>query len=137
MRRLPGSALLCATVLGLAACGGGGGSGGSGGSAVGGSGGGAEASSAATARREAAETRAALRAALASYRRATARAPQEQVSEAYVSHFEEVEGPLEAKDPRAQGAPRGGDRHRAADRDEGEGPRGRGRGGRAARSSPT
>lgn len=88
MCRAPGSALLCATVLGVAACGGGDGSGAA-----------REQGSAATARREAAETRAALRAALASYRAGDRAAAADQVSEAYVSHFEEVEGPLEAKDP--------------------------------------
>ena len=87
MCRAPGSALLCATVLGVAACGGGDGSGAA-----------REQGSAATARREAAETRDALRAALATYRAGDRAAAADQVAEAYVSHFEEVEGPLEAKD---------------------------------------
>ena len=46
-----------------------------------------------------AETRTALRAALASYRSGDRAGAQEQVSEAYVSHFEAVEHPLEAEDP--------------------------------------
>jgi hypothetical protein len=52
----------------------------------------------ATARREVAATRTALNAALASYRRGDHAKAVDQVSEAYVSHFEEVEGPLEGKD---------------------------------------
>jgi hypothetical protein len=52
----------------------------------------------ATARKEVAATRAALRDALASYKSGDKAKAVDQVSEAYVSHFEEVEGPLEGKD---------------------------------------
>jgi len=52
----------------------------------------------ATARKEVGETRDALNAALATYKKGDKEAAQEQVAEAYVSHFEEVEGPLEGKD---------------------------------------
>jgi major membrane immunogen (membrane-anchored lipoprotein) len=55
-------------------------------------------SSPATAIKEIGETRTALRAALATYEDGDAAGAQEQVAEAYVSHFEEVEGPLEGKD---------------------------------------
>ena len=54
-----------------------------------------ESSSPATALREVRETRDALKAALATYKDGDAAGAQEQVAEAYVSHFEEVEGPLE------------------------------------------
>jgi high-affinity iron transporter len=47
-----------------------------------------------TALREAGETRDALRAALATYKQGDKAAAEEQVSEAYLQHFEEVEGPL-------------------------------------------
>jgi hypothetical protein len=57
-----------------------------------------ETASAATARKEIAATRAALRDALASYKSGERAKAVDQVSEAYVSHFEEVEGPLEGKD---------------------------------------
>jgi hypothetical protein len=57
-----------------------------------------ENSSPSVARKEVGETRAALNAALASYKHGNKRAANEQVAEAYVSHFEEVEGPLEDKD---------------------------------------
>jgi len=50
------------------------------------------------ARKEIAETRNALNAALATYKSGDKAAAREQVAEAYVSHFEEVEGPLEGKD---------------------------------------
>jgi hypothetical protein len=50
------------------------------------------------ARKEVAETRDALHAALATYKKGDRAAAREQVAEAYVSHFEEVEGPLEGKD---------------------------------------
>jgi hypothetical protein len=50
------------------------------------------------ARKEVGETRDALNAALASYKKGNKAAANEQVAEAYVSHFEEVEGPLEDKD---------------------------------------
>ena len=50
------------------------------------------------ARQEIAETRDALNAALASYKAGDHAKAVDQVSEAYVSHFEEVEGPLEGKD---------------------------------------
>jgi hypothetical protein len=49
--------------------------------------------------REVRETRSGLEQALAAYRRGDAAAAEDQVSEAYVSHFEEVEGPLEKVDP--------------------------------------
>ena len=51
----------------------------------------------ATARKEVGETRDALNAALATYKAGDKAGAQEQVAEAYVSHFEEIEGPLEAK----------------------------------------
>ena len=57
-----------------------------------------ETASPATARKEIAATRSALRGALATYKRGDRAAAVNQVSEAYVSHFEEVEGPLEGKD---------------------------------------
>src|ERR1700750_1016361 len=57
-----------------------------------------ENASPATARKEVGETRNALNAALATYKTGDKKAAQEQVAEAYVSHFEEVEGPLEGKD---------------------------------------
>ena len=57
-----------------------------------------ETASPATARKEVAETRDALTTALATYRSGDRKAANEQVAEAYVSHFEEVEGPLESKD---------------------------------------
>jgi high-affinity iron transporter len=57
-----------------------------------------ENASPATARKEVGETRDALNAALATYKKGDKEAAQEQVAEAYVSHFEEVEGPLEGKD---------------------------------------
>jgi hypothetical protein len=47
--------------------------------------------------KEVGETRDALKAALATYTGGDASGAQEQVAEAYVSHFEEVEGPLESK----------------------------------------
>jgi|SRR3954447_7840732 len=43
------------------------------------------------------ETRAALKAALRTYKNGDAAAAQEQVAEAYVSHFEEAEEPLDGK----------------------------------------
>jgi hypothetical protein len=49
------------------------------------------------ARKEVGETRDALNAALATYKRGDKAGAQEQVAEAYVSHFEEVEEPLDAK----------------------------------------
>jgi hypothetical protein len=52
----------------------------------------------ATARKEVGATRDALRAALATYQRGDRAAAADQVAEAYVSHFEEAEGPLEGKD---------------------------------------
>jgi hypothetical protein len=51
-------------------------------------------SSPATAIKEIGETRTALTSALATYKGGDAAGAQEQVAEAYVSHFEEVEGPL-------------------------------------------
>jgi hypothetical protein len=48
--------------------------------------------------KEVSETRAALKAALQTYKDGDAAGAQEQVAEAYVSHFEEVEQPLDAKD---------------------------------------
>jgi hypothetical protein len=54
-----------------------------------------ENTSAATARKEIGETRNALNAALATYKSGDKAAAADQVAEAYVSHFEEVEGPLE------------------------------------------
>jgi high-affinity iron transporter len=57
-----------------------------------------ENASPATARKEVGETRDALNAALATYKKGDKAAANEQVAEAYVSHFEEVEGPLEGKD---------------------------------------
>jgi hypothetical protein len=57
-----------------------------------------EKSSPAVARREAGETRQALVAALAAYKNGDKAAAQEQVAEAYVRHFEEVEGRLDKLD---------------------------------------
>ena len=57
-----------------------------------------ETTSPSVARKEVGETRDALNAALASYKKGNKAAANEQVAEAYVSHFEEVEGPLEGKD---------------------------------------
>jgi hypothetical protein len=57
-----------------------------------------ENASPATARKEVGETRDALNAALATYKKGDKAGAQERVAEAYVSHFEEVEGPLEGKD---------------------------------------
>ena len=57
-----------------------------------------ENASPAVARKEVAETRDALNAALATYKQGDKAGAREQVAEAYVSHFEEVEGPLEGKD---------------------------------------
>jgi high-affinity iron transporter len=54
--------------------------------------------SAATALAEVGETRDALTAALATYKGGDKRAAEDQVAEAYVSHFEEVEGPLDKRD---------------------------------------
>jgi major membrane immunogen (membrane-anchored lipoprotein) len=56
------------------------------------------ASSPATARREVRETRDALTQALATYKNGDKAGAREQVAEAYVSHFEEVEGPLDTRD---------------------------------------
>ena len=56
-----------------------------------------ENSSPETALREVGETRDALKSALATYKDGDAAGAQEQVAEAYVSHFEEVEGPLEGR----------------------------------------
>jgi hypothetical protein len=56
-----------------------------------------ESATPATAVNEVGETRDALKTALATYRDGDAATAQEQVAEAYVSHFEEVEGPLEDK----------------------------------------
>jgi hypothetical protein len=57
-----------------------------------------KAASAATARSEVAATRDALNTALATYKSGDHAKAVDQVSEAYVSHFEEVEEPLEGKD---------------------------------------
>jgi hypothetical protein len=57
-----------------------------------------ETASPAVARKEIGETRDALNAALATYKSGDKAGAQEQVAEAYVSHFEEVEGPLDSKD---------------------------------------
>jgi|SRR3954453_12786347 hypothetical protein len=54
--------------------------------------------SAATARREVGETREGVQAALATYKQGDHAAADDQVSEAYLQHFEEVEGPLESRD---------------------------------------
>jgi DNA phosphorothioation-dependent restriction protein DptG len=56
------------------------------------------ASSQSTALREAGETRDALQAALATYKQGDKAAAEEQVSEAYLQHFEEVEGALDKAD---------------------------------------
>ena len=77
--------VLSTCALALAACGSGGGST-------------QETTSPATARKEVGETRDALNAALATYKSGDRKAANEQVAEAYVSHFEEIEGPLEGKD---------------------------------------
>ena len=55
-------------------------------------------SSPATAHREVRETRDALTQALATYKSGDKAAAREQVAEAYVAHFEEVEGPLGTRD---------------------------------------
>ena len=57
-----------------------------------------EAASPAVAKKEAAETREALTAALATYKSGDKQAAEDEVAEAYLQHFEEVEGALEAKD---------------------------------------
>jgi DNA phosphorothioation-dependent restriction protein DptG len=57
-----------------------------------------ESASPAIALREVGETRAALQAALATYKDGDAAAAEEQVAEAYVQHFEEVEGALDERD---------------------------------------
>jgi hypothetical protein len=57
-----------------------------------------ESSSPAAALKEVGETRDALKTALATYKDGDAAGAQEQVAEAYVSHFEEVEGPLDERD---------------------------------------
>jgi hypothetical protein len=57
-----------------------------------------EPASPAVALKEAGETRDALTAALATYKNGDKKAAEDQVAEAYVQHFEEVEGALEAKD---------------------------------------
>src|SRR3954447_11159107 len=57
-----------------------------------------ETASPAVALKEAGETRDALTAALATYKSGDEKAAEDQVAEAYVQHFEEVEGALEAKD---------------------------------------
>src|SRR3954463_2037801 len=56
-----------------------------------------ENASPAVARKEVGETRDALNAALATYKSGDEAGAQEQVAEAYVSHFEEVEGPLDSR----------------------------------------
>jgi hypothetical protein len=48
--------------------------------------------------KEVGETRAALQAALATYKSGDAKAAEEEVAEAYLQHFEEVEGALEDRD---------------------------------------
>lgn len=48
---------------------------------------------------KAGETSTALDAALATYRKGDAEAAQQQVGDAYLDGFEEVEGPLEERDP--------------------------------------
>jgi len=57
-----------------------------------------ENTSPATARKEVGETKDALNAALATYKSGDKAGAQDQVAEAYVSHFEEVEGPLDKQD---------------------------------------
>jgi Tfp pilus assembly protein PilF len=57
-----------------------------------------EAASPAVAKKEAAETREALTAALATYKSGDKQAAEDEVAEAYLQHFEQVEGALEAKD---------------------------------------
>jgi high-affinity iron transporter len=52
----------------------------------------------ATAMKEIGETRDALTAALATYKGGDHKAAEDQAAEAYVQHFEEVEGPLGKKD---------------------------------------
>ena len=86
--RLIVTSVTAAAALGLAACG----SDSSGSKASTGE-------SASLARAEIGKTRAALRAALATYRKGDTTAASDQVAEAYVSHFEDVERPLGRKDP--------------------------------------
>jgi hypothetical protein len=93
MRSLISSVVVVAAAGALAACGGDDDAG------DGESGSAASPAATASAVREVGETRDALRAALASYRQGDHAAAEEQVAEAYVSHFEEVEGPLETSDP--------------------------------------
>ena len=57
-----------------------------------------ESASPAVALKEAGETREALSTALATYKSGDEKAAEDQVAEAYVQHFEEVEGALEEKD---------------------------------------
>lgn len=57
-----------------------------------------KAASPAVALKEAGETKAAITAALATYATGDTAGAEEQVAEAYVSHFEEVEGALEERD---------------------------------------
>lgn len=57
-----------------------------------------KAASPAVALKEAGETKTAITAALATYAAGDAAKAEEQVAEAYVSHFEEVEGALEERD---------------------------------------
>ena len=57
-----------------------------------------ESTSPAVARKEIGATRDALTAALATYKSGDKAGAQDQVAEAYVSHFEEVEGPLDKQD---------------------------------------
>jgi ABC-type phosphate transport system substrate-binding protein len=84
--RLIVTSFTAAAALGLAACG----SDSSGKAATG--------ESAAVARTEVGKTRDALKAALATYKAGDTTAAADQVAEAYVSHFEDVEAPLDKKD---------------------------------------
>jgi ABC-type glycerol-3-phosphate transport system substrate-binding protein len=90
MRKLVVALCLSAAAAGTAACGGDSSS-----SSAASAG---TAPAAGTALREAGETAAALQTALASYEAGDRAKAEEQVSEAYVSHFEEVEHALEEKD---------------------------------------
>jgi hypothetical protein len=90
--RLIVTSVTAAAALGLAACG-------SDSSDSSGSSKASTAETAPVALKEVVLTRAALKTALATYKTGDTTAASDQVAEAYVSHFEEVEGPLGKKDP--------------------------------------
>src|SRR4051812_26674410 len=89
MRRLLFAVLSSAAVLGLSACGDDSSSGGAPAETT---------ADATTALREAGKTKAAVQAAMSTYANGDRAAAEEQVAEAYVSHFEDVEHALEERD---------------------------------------